>query len=342
MVGANAVNRFVALVLIFSCSDPVDKAAKKRIFSAEDPPQAIAAASQHLAPEEAASNAAVTRRILEMGAAEATERIGAHHYSASLSWEWTQGGKTVRLKETRDLRSGRGGLSGDFVANLANSNDQGLEVIRVGGAVFARSNWGKDGAGKFRQRLRDRGMAESIREEAFGALKDCDMLFNGRLQLKSSGSATVEGRTTWKYLVSLSDELPAMPSKLPTLQIPKNGADSTTKRRLEFFAARKPRTLQGEVMLDAETSVVVKAKLDGRMVVDGAGGAAELHLVLDSALTEVGRTPAIAAPREFLKDEDKPDGVAAALLRFGIDRKKGDGGVFLQPEPEDEESEKNP
>ena len=34
------------LVLGVACTDPVDKAAKKRIFSPEDPPQAVAAASQ--------------------------------------------------------------------------------------------------------------------------------------------------------------------------------------------------------------------------------------------------------------------------------------------------------
>jgi hypothetical protein len=66
------------------CSDPADKAAKKRIFSAEDPPQAVAAASQKLPPQDAADNAVIARRILGMGAAEATERLGAHRYTATI------------------------------------------------------------------------------------------------------------------------------------------------------------------------------------------------------------------------------------------------------------------
>jgi hypothetical protein len=333
------VNRFAFILLFVSCSDAVDKAAKKRIFSAEDPPQAVASASQKLPPEEAANTVSIARRILGMGAAEATERIGPHHYTATVTWEWTQSGKNVRLKETRDLKSGRGGVSGDFIANLFNSNEQGLEVIRAKGAVFARSTWGKDGAGKFRQRLRDRGMAERMREEAFGALKDYDSLFNSRLQLAAQGTATVEGRTVWKYAVSLGDEVSTPASNLPAVMTPKSGVDETTRRRLEFFALKKPRTLEGEILVDADTSVVVKARLDGRIVADGEGGGAELHLVLDSQMSEIGQSPVIEKPAEFLPDEDKPDGVASALLRFGIDRKKADAGVPADSEPPDDDDD---
>lgn len=337
----------IALCAVAGCKDPVDQAAKKRIFSAEDPPQAVAAASQKLPPEEAAEDFAISRRILEMGAAETTERIGPHTYSATVTWEWSQSGKNVRLKEARELLSGPGGVSGDFIARMSNTNDQGVEVLRVGGKVFARSTYGRDGAGRFRQRLRDRGMAERMREEASGALRDFDLLFNGRLKLAAQGTSTLEGRTAWKYVVSLGPPPKETGATLPPVQKPKSGkVDATTALRQHFYDAREPRALQGEVYVDADTSVVIKARLDGRIGVKGDatdGGEpmadAELHLVLDSSLTGIGRAPVIEAPKDFLPDEDKPDGIAAALTRFGIERKSADAGVGAtggNTEPEDD------
>lgn len=312
--------------MLSACRDPVDLAAKKRIFSPEDPPQAVAAATQRLPPEDAADSFAISRRIMGMGAAEATERIGAHAYRATITWEWTSAGKNVRLKETRELLSGPGGVFGDFIARMSNTNELGLEVQRVSGQIYARSTYGKDGAGKFRMRQRDRGMAERIREEAAGALRDFDQLFQGRLKLTAQGTASVESRTAWKYAVTLAD--PPQPGpQLPPVVSPKQGADETTKRRQRFYNTRVPRTLQGELYLDAQTSVVLKARLDGRIGVKADEGDSELHLVVELSLSGIGKPPLIEAPKDFLPDEDKPDGIAAALLRMGIQRKSTDGGV---------------
>ena len=330
---AGRVIRWLFIVLLcglVGCSDPVDKAAKKRIFSPEDPPQAVASAAEKLPPEEVADSARVARRVLGMRAGEATERIGPHRYAATISWEWTSptaAVRTVRLKETRELLAGEGGVSGDFAAKLSNTNEQGVEVIRAGGEVYARSTYGSAGAGKFRQRLRDRGMAERIRDEAFGAMRDFDQLFRGRLKLNAQSTATVEGRTAWKYSVSLAPAAAEDESKLPPVVKPKNGVDETTKRRQAFYDLRQPKTLQGEILVDAQTSVVLKVRLDGRIGVTAEAGESDLRLVLDSAMTEIGKAPTIVAPADALPDEDKPSGIAAALERFGIERT--DAGVSL-------------
>jgi hypothetical protein len=335
---------FIAAALgLLACTDAVDRAAKRRIFSPEDPPQAVAAATQKLPPEEAADNPAIARRILGMGAAETTQRIGPHHASAFITYEWSAGGKTVRLKESRELIAGQGGVGGDFLAKLFNANDMGLEVTRVKGQVFARSTYGKQGAGRFRERKRDRGMAERMREEVFGAVRDFDAIFRGRLKLTAQGTSSYEGRTAWKYSVELSPKGEEVPSRLPGLLVPKGGVDETTGRRLAFYRNRQPKTLQGELLVDGATSVVLRAKLDGRLTVasgssagaeadGGAKGAgdgveAELRLVLDATLADVGKTPTVVVPDDYLPDEDKPPGIAAALERFGIERAIPDGGV---------------
>lgn len=315
-----------------SCADPVDRAAKARIFSPEDPPKVVASAAEKLPPERVADEARVARRILGMGAAETTERLGPHRYVALVRFEWTGAG-TVELKEERTLIAAPGGVSGDFHGIVQSSRDQGLEVMRVAGAVYARSRYGK-----FRQRLRDRGMAEREREEIFGALRDFDALFQGRLKLEPEGTTAYKGRTAWKYVVGLGGPpqdvaAPAMP--LPAPVEPKGGRDPSTQRRLLFFEKRRPTSLSGEVLVDAQTSVVLRARLDGRLVVPAEGEqgkAAEVRLVLDSSLTDIGRDPGLKPPEEFLPDADKPQGIAVALDRFGISRTPSpDGGTRLAP-----------
>ena len=166
------------LVLLAACSNPVDRAAKERIFSPEDPPPVVASAKEALDPQKLASDPKLARRVLDMGPAEVTERLGPHRFSAEVSFTWTAGKDNVKLSENRLLESATGGVAGDFHARLDNSRDQGLEVVRSRGQVFARSKYGK-----YRLRLRDRGMAERTRDETAGALRELDGLFQGRLEL---------------------------------------------------------------------------------------------------------------------------------------------------------------
>lgn len=336
----SAVTLALALAAV-GCSDPVDKAAKARIFSPEDPPKVVASAKEKLPPEDVADNPQVARRILGMDAAEVTERLGPHRFQSTLSYEWTAAdANPVKLTETRTFRAGPGGVSGDFHGILENSRDQGLEVMRVGGQVFARNRYGP-----FRQRLRDRGMAERTRAELTGAIRDFDGLFQGRLKLSPQGTVTHEGRTAWRYAVTLGPALEnASARALPKLIEPKSGADETTRRRANFFAHRVPRSLDGEVLVDAATSVVLKARLDGRIGVpaEKTSEAAELRMTLESALTELGQDPKLQPPENFLPDADKPQGIADALDAFGIERKKPEGADKdkagdAPPEPEDEE-----
>jgi hypothetical protein len=303
-----------------SCSDSVDKAAKERIFSPEDPPKVVASAAEKLSPEELADNPAIARRVLRMGAAEATERLGPHRYNASVKLEWSASereGSGLELLETRTLIAGPGGVNGNFHGTVQNSRDQGLEVIRVGGEVYARSRYGK-----FRQRLRDRGMAEREREDLFGALRDIDDLFQGRLKLEQKGTVAHDGRTAWRYAVSLAAANEALEpaQQLPPRSEPKGGIDPSTQRRLLFFEKREPSALSGEMLVDTETSVVVKAKLEGKLTVPPQQDEkpATVRTLVDFSITGIGASKEIKPPEEYLPDADKPRGIAVTLDRFGI------------------------
>jgi hypothetical protein len=170
-------------------------------------------------------------------------------------------------------------------------------------------------------------------------LRDFDSLFKGRLKLDSQGTSTQEGRTAWKYAVSLAAAEPQNAGmKLPPLAAPRSGRDPSTERRLRFYEKRNPKGVSGDVWIDGQTSVVLRAKLDGRMTAPGdkEGGDADLHVTVDVAVHEIGKEPVIKAPVDFLPDVDKPEGIAEALDRFGIPRagKHRDGGAEAEPDDE--------
>lgn len=320
------------LACALGCTDKGEKPAKRRIFSPEDPPKVVASALERLEADKLESDPNSARRVLQMGAAETTERMGPYQFKATTRFHWTAGSKSIQLSENRVLVAGPGGVNGDFQGQIENSEDQGLEVVRVGGAVYARNRYGK-----FRQRQRDRGMAEREREEIFGALRGYDALFLGRLKLTSNGTTKYQGRSAWKYTVGLAPEgNRTEPAQLPPLPLPKGGIDPGTARRSAFWDERLPKSLKGEITVDQKTAVVLQARLDGKMIVPPARGnpGAELQLALESALTDIGVDPALKPPKDFLPDADKPLGIAAALDRFGIHRggRGADGGVEEEEE----------
>ena len=317
------------LALLAACSDPVDRAAKQRIFSPEDPPPVVASAKESLDAQKLASDPKVAHRVVGMGPAEVTERLGPHRFSAEVSFTWTSGKDMVKLTETRLLESAAGGVAGDFHARLDNSRDQGLEVVRARGQVFARSKYGK-----YRLRLRDRGMAERTRDETAGALREMDGLFQGRLELALEGPTSVEGRPAIRYTVRLADAptavKPTRGETPPSVAYARGGLDEDSGRRQRFLEQRQPKKLSGEVVVDAATAVVLRARLDGTLAVPGdkTVAPAQLQISLDERIKDVGKAITLQAPEGHLPDADKPEGIAEALDRFGIQRKaQADAGV---------------
>ena len=273
----------------------------------------------------------LARRVLGMGAAEATERLGSFSYKATVRFQWSAP-STLSLSEERSLTAGVGGVKGDFHAVIDNSRDQGLEVLRSEGRIFAKSRYGT-----LRERKRDRGMAERAREETFGSLRDVSALFGGNMKLEPRGQVSYEGRSALRFVVSLANPgtpppASAATSSLPPPVSPKGAAnDESTQRRLSFFERRQPVSLNGELWIDAESAVVVRAKLDGTLKVPPGAVAtkeATVQVTLDSEISEVGKVGKIPPPEHFIPDADKPPGIAEALERFGI--RSRDAGVATE------------
>jgi hypothetical protein len=174
-------------------------------------------------------------------------------------------------------------------------------------------------------------MAERIREETYGAVRDIEVLFRKQLRLGSAVTEQMEGRTAMKYAVSLKPEGETMASttQLPAVAESKGGRDESTKRRLAFFENRQPQSLSGHVWVDTETGVILRSQLNGTMSVpSGEKTQPMLKIALRSTLTPLAKEPLLRAPPDALPDADKPEGIADALDRFGIPRAgKRDAGT---------------
>jgi hypothetical protein len=332
-LGLSSLGAAAVLWCASGCHDPRERAAKQRIFSPEDPPKVVASAQEPLPPEQLGAEPRLAERVLTMGAAEMAERLGAHRFSASVSFDWsTPSAAPVKLTESRLLEADARGVNGDFHAKVDNNQELGLEVIRVAGEVYARNRFGK-----YRLRRRDRGMAERTREDVVAPLSELDALFDRRMKLLPQGVVTYEGRPALRYEVSLASAAPkAASATLPALLQPKGGVDETTRRRLAFLAQKSPKSLKGEVLVDQATSVVLRASLDGRLDVPGQGGTgpAALRVTLEQKVTRIGQPLELKVPPDARPDVDKPLGIADALDRFGIPRGgKADAGA----EPDDDD-----
>ena len=320
---------------LLACGNEADKLAKKRIFSPEDPPLAVAAAQEALPAGALATQTAFVSRILHMGIAETTERLGAHQFKAKLRMEWRGHHRKQVLTEERVLLSAQGGVFGDFYAQLRNSRKQGYDILRIGHQVFAKNQHGT-----YRQRLRDRGMAERMRQEAFGVLGEIDNLFEHHLLLQADGTETVEGRQAYKYRVVLGTRPRVEKAKapLPPPLEPRRELSESSRLRLAFFERRLPETLEGKLWVDANTAVVLKAELQGTLKVPEGETASILLIHLAAHMQHIGKNPQLTLPETFIPDEDKPQGIAAALERFGLGRKtrtETDGLAQELPDEED-------
>ncbi|MBI5548520.1 MAG: hypothetical protein HY901_31950 [Deltaproteobacteria bacterium] len=312
----------VAAALFCACPNEVDRAAKKRIFSPEEPPKAKLAAAEPIAVDEIAESADSTYRVLAMSAAEAFERIGPFRFKATASFDWTYGKEAVSLSEQRSLEQAS---ALEYALHTENSRDYGMDLVRLTDRTFAKSKYHP-----FRERKRDRGQSDLMREDVFGALRSAQTLLSNRLALVRDRQEDVLGRKAKRFNFMISEKplraLGPDPWKLPPVQYPANGPDEATKRRVDFENLRKPRSVEGAVWVDLETGVPLKSQLTATIIAPGEEqDEARLVLKIQTELKPSAEPIAIAAPESFLPDQDRPTGIAAALERF--DMKRADAGV---------------
>lgn len=304
-------------LFVLACSSAENQAAKERIFSPDEPPAHKLLAKEPLNPAKAASDPALWERILHMSRLEATERLGAHRAKSTLSFVWQHQKREISLSEEYRFEIDR---TGDFHTSITNDQDFGLEFVWASYGAYAKSRYGK-----FRPRRIDRGQQDRWREEGSGSLSALLPLLDGRLGLKDANSAEHESRKALRFTPRLLDKPPAtknapLPPPLFGQYKPEGeselapGPDPDTARRLAFATNKELRALNGEILIDQETGVILLAKVEANFEVpaeDGEGEEpAKLQVKLDWSLTPDDSLqvlpPENAVPSETVHAVDNP------------------------------------
>lgn len=245
----------VLLGLLGACGKAENEAAKRRVFAREE---ISSPGGQDVSFDPA------SRADLSMGAGEAARRLGPHSLQASASFEWTMDGKKVALSETRTVRLGG---AGSFHASVDNDGDQGFDVLKTGGRVFARSKYLP-----WRERVSDHGQAERLRDETYAGFAAFAALCDWKLALVPDGHETIGGRAAKRFkLAESARPLGAeVVSAIPSIDWPSDGPDRAMRRRLEFESGRTLKSLAGRLWVDEASGVILKAEAQATLTLTPA------------------------------------------------------------------------
>jgi hypothetical protein len=313
----------MAAVGLAGCSRGADAEARRRVFAREEPPARPAPSPDLAAP----------LPLLALDAGEAARRLGAFEWRGGVKYQVTrQGDSAARVQQVerhrvRQLATGEFEVESELDAGDGPGAVSGKQVIWAGGMTYARNRFAP-----YRERPTDRGRdARRFRDESFGLLADLAQLYGPALALTPAGEASWLGRPARRFTVAL-EQAPASSGAPDGRVFGHAGVDPDTRRHLAFLDGRVPVAASGEVLLDADTGVVLKGTLRGAFgVKDDARVRVQVEVTGEvKALGE--KVAAVVAPKGALPDARKPAGVAAALEAAGLKSRDKKG----EAEPADE------
>jgi hypothetical protein len=293
------------------------------------------------APPPAAFDWARPVSALDLGAEDASARLGSFEWSGAVEWTVSGSGADARQLRAVEHHRLRQSATGDFEVNLdldptfsgstrpgAGANT-GRDVILVGGMTYARERFAP-----YRERPTDHGRdARRYRDESFRLARSVAALLGPALELRAAGDAEVLRRPAKRFTVALAkgaarpEPAAAEPGDPPL--------DGDTKRRRAFLDGLRPQSASGEVLLDAASGVPMRVRLTAAFAVGGdAPGRATVDLVAQVKGLGADVAP-IAAPKNALPDERKPPGTSTALEAAGL-KKRGETAEKKAGEPGDE------
>jgi len=306
--------------LLFACSRG-DPAAKHRLFAREED----RGTAERFDPAHPEASLALT-------ADEVASRLGSFEWAAAVEWSVTPAsGSPLHVTEQHRIRQASTGefeVRADLDPGLGPPAVQGKQLVYVNGRTYARAL-----PAPFRERPTDRGRdARRFREDSFGLLRSVADLVGPGLRIERNGSEVVLGRQALRYRLSLSDGARREPSPPPPGY---QAGDPDTELRQGFLRASVPRSVEGELALDAQTGAPLRERLSAAFDAPAGREAGPRVAVVVSAQVKAlgGEVKAVAAPSSARPDERKPSGPSTALEAAGL-KKRGEERPAAEPSDE--------
>ncbi len=207
---------------------------------------------------------------------ELATRAGGLQLTDTLSLRVQSEGREIEALDDRariELAPG-----GDFTAVQENSRDLGRSVTFVGGKLYVQMRYGATV-----ERRPEHGEAMRLLDDAAGLLPATFRLLESFLEVTDGGTAAAAGRAARRARLGLAKT----PREVVSL-----GAQQAWRQRLSVAS------IEGELLLDANTGVVLAAHLAARYRFPREKSEAEATLVLDRKLERTGQDPVIHPPAD--------------------------------------------
>jgi hypothetical protein len=303
----------LALAALLACSRGQDEEGRSRVFASE-----AGSGPESEVPLDGSPEAS-----LALGPDEVARRIGSFEWTAAVEWSFSRPGDPPARVHALERHRVRQSATGEFEVEseidpgLGEGSLSGRTVIFVGGTTYARSRYAP--FGRFRERPSDRGRdARRTRDESFGVLSDLARLYGPALAIAPEGEATVLGRAGRKYRLALAKQAAPPAPSADGRVFPGGEPDADTRRRLAFLEGPLPLAADGELVLDAETGIPLRARLRGAFGVTGDRTARAQVEVVAQVRALGAAVGAVVAPQGALPDARKPPGVSGALEAAGL------------------------
>jgi len=245
------------------------------------------------------ANSAARHHVLNMGSPEWISRLGSFALRAQTTISLTQHNQPV----SQNVHTTVYVHDANFNSHLQAGNaEHQLELIAVGDKAYVRQD-----KGHLRQKRRQEVDEVEMTEAAVGALRQMLQHFAGAT-LVSGTAATWEGRPAWRYDVEIAEHPEPAQEPQPSLALLPIAPPSRWREEA------KRAHLDGKVVVDQATGVVVKADVGGSMTLTGPTGQA-LTLVLRCVhtLSEIGTVSGVREPSGSISEIRRPTRPRAPL-----------------------------
>lgn len=219
-------------------------------------------------------------RVINMSFGEVAARLDSLQLIAESTFEFSHGRET---HEQRDTYSALVDPEGNFHVRSATPLGQ-IEVFLVGENLYVRQD-----VGKLRQKARRDIDAVSWCELVHASTRQVLELFRSRLHFSDPTPQNIEGRSAVKYTLSLGPSREPFPQSTSTL-LPLSPP-------AKWRELARPLDVQGAIWLDANTGVVLKSQVRGRLeIADRDVHPTQLTVTYQSAMQRIGAVQKIDVP----------------------------------------------
>jgi hypothetical protein len=248
------------------------------------------------------AHSAARHHVLNMGAPEWIDRLGSFALRTQTTITLTEGNRPVSLRQhtTVLVRDAEGS------SHLQTGNaDHQLELIAVGDKAYVRQD-----KGHLRAKRRQEVDEVEMTEAASSGLRQMLQHFTGATLVQGT-PATWEKRPALRYEIELSEHADPGSEPQPSLALLPIAPPSRWREE-----AKHPH-LDGKVVVDEATGVVLKADLVGSMTLTGPTGQ-PLTLVLRCvhSLTDIGTVSKVREPSLSIGEIRRPTRPRAPLSFF--------------------------